>query len=64
MLHMARMPTVKTRLMYGCYLSYSQLQKYLEYLTEKGLLRHGSKYQTTEKGFKFLEIYKQLEAML
>ena len=55
--------TKKTRIMYRCNLSYSQLQVYLDVLRDMGFLASHSKkeggklnyFKTTSKGLKFLE---------
>jgi len=64
-LSICREPVQKTRVLYGCNLSYDQLSRYLKYLIARGLLRlverDGKKLlQVTEKGRKFLEGYESL----
>jgi predicted transcriptional regulator len=57
----------KTKIMYKVFLSYKQLKDYLALLTEKDMLRHDSitqTYKTTEKGFRLLQIYNQLDDMM
>jgi predicted transcriptional regulator len=54
----------KTRIMYACGLSYNFVQKYLELLSDTGLLSVGTKYQTTDKGLGFLHNYQTLELLL
>jgi predicted transcriptional regulator len=55
----------KTSIMYKANLNYSQLKKHLKSLTTQGLLTHNKdKYVTTEKGYRFLELFSQLTDML
>ena len=60
----------KTKIMYRALLSYKQMKVYVNFLAEKGLLvidnQQGEAYtfRTTEKGFRFLEIYNRLDDMI
>ena len=55
----------KTNIMYKINLNYAQLKRYLKYLTSQSLLRRNlSKYVTTEKGYRFLILFAQLDDML
>ena len=57
----------KTKIMYKVFLSYKQLKDYLALLNESDLIRHDSitqTYKTTEKGFRLLQFYNQLEDMM
>ena len=57
----------KTKIMYRAFLSYKQLKEYLTLLTENGLLRYESitqTYKTTERGFRLLQFYNQLDEMM
>lgn len=62
----------KTRIMYGCNLSYRQLQSYLKLLVGMKLLRvvlekKSSKttfFETTAKGQDFLLAYRNLKALM
>jgi predicted transcriptional regulator len=62
----------KTRIMYRCNLSHSQLQVYLQILREMGFLASHSKredaklnyFKTTSKGFKFLDAYHVLKSLM
>jgi len=64
--------TKKTRIMYRCNLSHSQLQLYLQVLNELGFLAPHSKkedtkpkyFRTTSKGFKFLDAYHNLKSLM
>ncbi len=59
-------PKLKTRVMYGANLSHSQSQYYLGLLAAGKLIQNldDSKWVTTEKGRKFLELYEEAEMML
>ena len=64
-LAISRKSTRKTRILYGCNLSYNLIQKYLEYVTSNNLLTNFKNndhtfYLTTEKGIQFLKEYKRL----
>lgn len=53
----------KTRIMYGAFLSYAQLQEYVAVLEQNQLLVYDAgqqTYRTAEKGRKFLDIYNQI----
>jgi len=62
----------KTRIMYRCNLSHSQLQVYLQVLRDMGFLASHSKkegaklnyFKTTSKGFKFLDAYRTLKSLM
>jgi predicted transcriptional regulator len=56
----------RTKIMYGAFLSYTQLKQYLMLLTERDLLRYDkhTPFKTTEKGLRFLDIYNQMDDML
>jgi predicted transcriptional regulator len=57
----------KTKIMYRAFLSYKQLKDHLALLTENDLLRYDSltrTYKTTEKGFRLLQYYDQLDDMM
>jgi predicted transcriptional regulator len=62
--------TSKIQIMYRAFLSYNQMKEYVNFLTEKGLLVYDNQYgevlmfRTTEKGFRFLEIYDRLEDII
>ncbi len=64
--------TRKTRIMYGCNLSYRQLQSYLKLLLGMKLLRAVSEkksgkttfFETTAKGQNFLLAYRNLKALM
>ena len=59
---------LKSKIMYGCYLSFQQLREYLDILTDLGLLRYAGEekktYHTTELGLKFLNMYNEIDAMI
>ena len=57
----------KTRLMYSAMLSYEQLQAYLKFTQEKGLIAQDGelpRYATTAKGMRFLERYAKIGHLL
>src|SRR2546428_3767528 len=57
----------KTRLMYGAYLSYTQIQEYVQFMQEKGLLSlelGTSEYKLTEQGLHFLHVYGEISEIL
>ena len=60
----------KTEIMYSANMSYSQIQKYLDYLVGQGFINRIQlddslmAYQVTEKGFKLLEAIDSLMEML
>ena len=59
--------TTKTKIMYGAYLSYTQLKEYLSVLIENGLMEYQEgeqKYKTTQKGIEFLRTYDQIGQMM
>ncbi|UCE16020.1 MAG: transcriptional regulator [Candidatus Bathyarchaeota archaeon] len=63
----------KTHIMYGCNLSFGQLQTYLDLLLDRGLLETISEtggagnsafFQTTTRGQSFLHVYQDLRGLL
>jgi len=49
----------KTQALYYVRLSYSQIAKYLEFLTTKGFIeKNGSLYKTTEKGLELIDEFE------
>jgi predicted transcriptional regulator len=67
----ARNGTKKTRIMYGCNLSYRQLRVYLDFLLKKGLMilnnphdKNTRIFKVTKKGLAFLEAYSNLQAVI
>lgn len=57
----------KTRLMYGAYLSYAQIQEYLAFLKERQLIsfeEESQEYKLTEKGLRFLRVYEEISSMV
>lgn len=60
---------LKTRIMYGANLSFSQVNEYLSFLTEKGFLRvrveNGKRlYEATAKGNQYIENYREMSKLL
>jgi predicted transcriptional regulator len=55
----------KTSIMYNTNLNYSQLKSHMNHLTTQGLLvKKVNKFQTTEKGYHFLELFAQINDLL
>jgi predicted transcriptional regulator len=55
----------KTSIMYNTNLNYSQLKSQINALTTQGLLqKHANKYATTQKGYRFLELFAQINDLL
>ena len=55
----------RTKVMYGCQLSYAQVKSHLPTLVSAGLLREdGSKYFITDKGYEYIETFKKIEKLL
>ena len=55
----------KTKIMYNSNLNYAQLKSHLRSLTAQGLLMiNKDKYATTQKGYRFIELFAQLHDML
>lgn len=68
-LDFCKKPMVKTRIMNKCNLNYSDLQEFLKLLVSSNLLEssdgeNGKVYQTTTKGCRFIQSYKELERLL
>ena len=58
---------IKTKIMYSAFLSFPQLKEYLGLLTDGGLLKYEAEeriYKTTDKGRRFLKMYKEVDAMV
>jgi predicted transcriptional regulator len=60
---------LKTQIMYGVNLSFSQLHEYLSFLTEMGFLsirveNRKRTYETTAKGIKYVESYMEMSTLL
>jgi predicted transcriptional regulator len=56
-----------TRIMYTSFLSYPQLKQFLQFLIEHGLIEHNELnkvYQTTRKGFQYLELFRQMKELV
>ncbi len=57
----------KTRLMYSAYLSYAQVQEYLQYLTARLLISFDEgthAYKLTEQGLHFLRVYDEISEIV
>lgn len=62
----------KTQIMYGCNLSFKQLQNYLKFLLDRGLLRrvperkgeNSRSFKITRKGQSLLRAYDRLKVLI
>lgn len=66
-LEIAKGGAIKTRIMYSAFLSFPQLKEYLGLLTDQGLLERDEEkkmYNTTDKGRRFLNIYKEVDGLV
>lgn len=58
---------IKTRIMYGAFLSFPQLKEYLDLLLKGGMLEYVKEektYHTTERGKHFIKRYAEFDAMV
>ena len=60
---------LKTQIMYGVNLSFSQVKEYLSFLTQMGFLKvhienRKRVYETTAKGIKYIENYREMSNLL
>jgi predicted transcriptional regulator len=56
-----------TKIMYGSYLSYGQVTRFLQLIKENGLLDYDERiglYKITEKGLQYLELYEKMDDLL
>jgi predicted transcriptional regulator len=63
----ARNKATKTRLMYGAYLSYTQIEEYMDFILQQGLIRpveETNLYQLTEKGMKYLNLSDEISQLV
>jgi predicted transcriptional regulator len=59
--------STKTRLMYGSFLSFAQINEYLSFLLGNALITKSDDthtYALTEKGMRFLRIYEELSQLV
>lgn len=66
-LEIAQDGAIKTRIMYNAFLSFPQLKEYLDLLLKGELLEHEESdrtYHTTEKGRRFLKMYREVDKMM
>jgi predicted transcriptional regulator len=57
----------KTRLMYGAFLSFTQINEYLKFLTSNSLIMTDPQthvYTLTEKGLQFLNLYDEMTKLV
>jgi predicted transcriptional regulator len=56
-----------TDIMYNTRLSYAHMKEYLKAMVENGLLAYETEgrgmYRTTDRGFEYLEMYKQIKSL-
>ena len=74
--NISRGRATRTKIMYGAFLSYTQLDKYLSLLLERNLIEYrqyeqsssssssSHHFKTTERGLHFLRVYSQLNEMV
>ena len=65
MLEIALEGAIKTKIMYRAFLSHAQMKEYLEVLLANGLMEldESQTFRTTEKGKRFLMIYRELDQL-
>lgn len=66
-LDIAQDGAMKTKIMYRAFLSFPQLKEYLAILTDGGLLEYAKEeraYNTTERGKRFIKIYREVDALV
>jgi len=68
-LEIAKNGCLKTQIMYRANLSFAQLNEYMGFLLEVGLLKETSEnekavYKTTQKGARFLQNYYRIKDLL
>ena len=59
--------STKTRLMYGSFLSFAQINEYLGFLLSNGLITKNDDtriYSLTEKGMRFLRVYDEIAELI
>ena len=58
----------RNKIIYGAYLSYTQLNEYLSLLLEMGLIEHqdfsSPSFRMTDKGRHFLELHNHINEMI
>jgi len=57
----------KTKLMYGAYLSYSQIEEYMDYILQQALISQvpdTNLYQLTEKGMHYLNLSDEISQLI
>jgi predicted transcriptional regulator len=63
----ANSKATKTRLMYGAYLSYAQIEDYIGFVLKQGLISQVSDtnlYQLTEKGMQYLNLSDEMSLLV
>ena len=66
-LKVASQGATKTKIMYDAYLSYTQLNEYLRFLTENKMIKRNDGteiYRLTEKGQRFYQKCREIDEMI
>ena len=55
----------KSRMMYSAFISYGQVEEYMEFLLGRGLLvQKKDRYYPSEKGLRFLHLWEEIEGLV
>lgn len=57
----------RSKIMFGAYLTYSQVVDYTKMLIQRGLIEHDSinkTFKTTPRGFTFIQLHNELNQMI
>ena len=64
-LRVCEKPILKTHIMHRANLSFSQLNEYLDFLKERGLIVKEEKHwKITRKGLGYIKIFKRIQSLL
>jgi len=68
-LNVAKRGVLKTKIMYGASMSFTQLNEYLSFLLDANLLKivenpNKSLYKTTKKGLQYLQSYMEIGELM
>lgn len=65
-LRVAEKGSIKSHIVYGADLNFKMFERYIEEINDSGLIRRNrdGKFETTEKGLKFLKRYEELKMMI
>jgi predicted transcriptional regulator len=66
MLYAARKGALKTQVMYRAFVSFPQVEEYLDLLIKQGMMEYSedNMFYTTDKGVRFLKMYKDIGWMI